>query len=125
LKTTSNWLERVPFLRLVGTSRLAHHRDRRRAALCAWREILFHKNTAADSGYVVQEGAIRVSNERDESPCDFNRRPGTLLAEMADDRGNRSRHDRDSDDAVDGDPNSAQPVRENARRLSRRGAPAA
>jgi CRP-like cAMP-binding protein len=46
-------------------------------------EILFHKNTAADSAYVVQEGAFRVSNDRDEGGLGFNAGPGTLLAEMA------------------------------------------
>ena len=76
-------LERVPFLRLVGRAGLRIIAIGAEQRYVHGGEILFHKNTAADSGYVVQEGAIRVSNERDESPFDFNAGPGALLAEMA------------------------------------------
>jgi CRP-like cAMP-binding protein len=77
------FLERVPMLRLVGRSGLRIIAIGAEQRYVHGGEILFHKNTAADSGYVVQEGAFRVSNDRDEGGLGFNAGPGTLLAEMA------------------------------------------
>jgi len=75
--------ERVPFLRLVGRAGLRILAIGAEQRYVHGGEILFHKNMPADSAYVVQEGAFRVGNERDESPFTFNAGPGMLLAEMA------------------------------------------
>ncbi len=77
------FLERVPFLRLVGRSGLRILAIGAEQRYVHGGEILFHKNTTADSAYVVQEGSIRMGTERDEGAFSFNAGPGTLLAEMA------------------------------------------
>jgi CRP-like cAMP-binding protein len=77
------FLERVPLLRLVGRSGLRIIAIGAEQRYVHGGEILYHKNTAADSSYVVQEGAFRVSSDRDDDTFGFNAGPGTLLAEMA------------------------------------------
>jgi CRP-like cAMP-binding protein len=72
-------LERVPFLRLVGRAGLRIIAIGAEQRYVHGGEVLFHKNTPADSSYVVQEGAFRVG----EGSLSFNAGPGTLLAEMA------------------------------------------
>jgi CRP-like cAMP-binding protein len=75
-------LERVPFLRLVGRAGLRIIAIGAEQRYVHGGEILFHKNTPADSSYVVQEGAFRVG-DREGGSLSFNAGPGALLAEMA------------------------------------------
>lgn len=75
------FLERVPLLRLVGRAGLrivAIGADQR---YVHGGEILFERNTPADSAFVVQEGAFTLTDDSAAAP--FTAGPGTLLAEMA------------------------------------------
>ncbi|HEX8031732.1 MAG TPA: Crp/Fnr family transcriptional regulator [Vicinamibacterales bacterium] len=75
------FLERVPFLRLVGRAGLRIIAIGAEQRYVHGGEVLFQRNTPADSGYLVQEGAFTVGN--DGGAHGFNAGPGTLLAEMA------------------------------------------
>jgi CRP-like cAMP-binding protein len=73
--------ERIPTLRLLGTAALnalASGAERRNLNR---HEILFRTGDAADSGYVVQRGAIRVA--ADDSSADIVAGPGMLIGELA------------------------------------------
>jgi CRP-like cAMP-binding protein len=73
-------LERVPTLRLLGTTALrmlaigSEQRDVARA------NVLFSAGEDADSGFVVQRGAFRIE---DGSGAEIIAGPGTLLGELA------------------------------------------
>ena len=73
-------LERVPTLRLLGTTALrmlaigSEQRDVGRG------DLLFSAGDDADSGFIVQRGAFRVE---DESGADMVAGPGALIGELA------------------------------------------
>jgi CRP-like cAMP-binding protein len=73
-------LERVPTLRLLGTTALrmlaigSEQRDVGRG------DLLFSAGDDADSGFIVQRGAFRVE---DESGADIVAGPGALIGELA------------------------------------------
>jgi CRP-like cAMP-binding protein len=77
------FLERVPTLRLIGRAGLRIIAIGAEQRYVHGGEILFQKDFPADSGYVVQEGGFRLSNDREVGAIGFNAGPGTLLAEMA------------------------------------------
>jgi CRP-like cAMP-binding protein len=77
------FLERVPALRLIGRAGLRIVAIGAEQRYVHGGEVLFEKNTPADSGYVVQEGGFHVSNDLRVGAVGFNAGPGTLLAEMA------------------------------------------
>ena len=73
-------LERVPTLRLLGTTALrllaigSELRDYARG------DALFNLGEASDAGYIVQRGAIRVE---DDGGAEIVAGPGTLIGELA------------------------------------------
>ena len=73
-------LERVPTLRLLGTSALrmlaigSEQRNLERGA------VLFNAGDDADSGFIVQRGALRVE---DNAGAEVVAGPGTLIGELA------------------------------------------
>jgi CRP-like cAMP-binding protein len=75
-------LERVPTLRLLGTTALrmlaigSEQRD------VARDDLLFHLGDDADAGFIVQRGAFRVSLE-DGSGTEVVAGPGALIGELA------------------------------------------
>jgi CRP-like cAMP-binding protein len=75
-------LERVPTLRLLGTTALrmlaigSEQRD------VARDDLLFHFGDDADAGFIVQRGAFRVSLE-DGSGTEVVAGPGALIGELA------------------------------------------
>ena len=76
------FLESVPLLRLVGRAGLRIIAIGAEQRYVHGGEILFHRNSHADSSYVVQEGAFDLTGdpERDKT---ITVGPGMLLAEMA------------------------------------------
>src|ERR1700721_2404367 len=73
-------LERVPTLRLLGTTALrmlaigSEQRDIARG------DLLFHAGDDADAGFIVQRGAFRVD---DGGGAEIIAGPGTLIGELA------------------------------------------
>jgi len=76
------FLERVPMLRLVGRAGLRIIAIGAEQRYVHGGEILLHKNSHADSGYVVQEGAFTLTTDPERGPVQT-AGPGILLAEMA------------------------------------------
>jgi len=76
------FLESVPLLRLVGRAGLRIVAIGAEQRYVHGGEILFHKNTHADSGYAIQEGAFALTIDPERDPVQT-AGPGILLAEMA------------------------------------------
>ena len=114
-------LERVPTLRLLGTTSLrmlaigSEQRDFARG------DVLFSAGDDADAGYIVQRGAFRVEDgggvEIVAGPGDLDRRACAGGADAATLHRGRA-------GVFFGDPGRAQPVSAGAGERSRRGAPA-
>jgi CRP-like cAMP-binding protein len=77
------FLERVPLLRLVGRAGLRIIAIGAEQRYVHGGEILFHKNTRADSGYIVQEGAFDLRTDLHGNSGTATVGPGALLAELA------------------------------------------
>ncbi|MES1155929.1 MAG: cyclic nucleotide-binding domain-containing protein [Pseudorhodoplanes sp.] len=77
------FLERVPLLRLVGRAGLRIIAIGAEQRYVHGGEILFHKNTHADCGYVIQEGAFDLRTDPDSNAGATRVGPGALLAELA------------------------------------------
>ncbi|HKY87485.1 MAG TPA: Crp/Fnr family transcriptional regulator [Pseudorhodoplanes sp.] len=76
------FLESIPLLRLVGRAGLRIVAIGAEQRYVHGGEILFHKNTHADSGYAVQEGAFALAIDPERDPVQT-AGPGILLGEMA------------------------------------------
>ena len=77
------FLERVPMLRLVGRAGLRIIAIGSEIRYVHGGEVLFHKDTHSDGGYVVQEGAFSLSSDPEAHTRDLIAGPGTLMADMA------------------------------------------
>jgi CRP-like cAMP-binding protein len=79
-----NFFERVTMLRLLGRPALRVLAIGAESKYVHGGEILFRKGDAADSGYVVQEGAFKLtaSNARDDGEAAPVVRPGATLSEL-------------------------------------------
>ena len=114
-------LERVPTLRLLGTTALrmlaigSEQRDFARG------DLLFNAGDEADAGYIVQRGAFRV----EDGGAEIIAGPGALIGELALIVAMQRPSTRGRDRTFHRDPGRAQPVSARARKRSRRGAPAA
>ena len=75
-------LERVPTLRLLGTSSLRMLAIGSETRDFARGNVLFKLGDAADAGFIVQRGAFRVSFE-DGSSAEVIAGPGMLIGELA------------------------------------------
>jgi CRP-like cAMP-binding protein len=76
------FLERVPMLRLIGRAGLRIISIGAETRYVHGGEVLFHRDSHADSGYVVQEGAFSLTADPTRDPVQT-AGPGTLLAEMS------------------------------------------
>ena len=75
-------LERVPTLRLLGTTALRMLAIGSESREFARGDQLFNAGDEADAGYIVQRGAFRVTLE-DGSSAETIAGPGTLIGELA------------------------------------------
>jgi hypothetical protein len=111
-------LERVPTLRLLGTTSLrmlaigSEQRDFARG------DVLFNAGEDADAGYIVQRGAFRIE---DGGGVEIIAGPGALIGAGG---GDAPALHRDCTGAFLGDPGGAQPVSAGAGERSRRGSQA-
>jgi CRP-like cAMP-binding protein len=79
-----NFFENVPTLRLLGRSALRVLAIGAESRYVHGGEILFRKGDAADSGYVIQEGAFKltVASPREDAEGKIIIRAGQLLSEL-------------------------------------------
>ena len=73
--------ERIPTLRLLGNAALNALASGAEPRNLDRDEVLFKTGDAADGGYVVQRGAIRIAAE--DSPAEIIAGPGMLIGELA------------------------------------------
>ena len=112
------FIERVPTLRALGRDALRILAIGAESRYVHKGEVLFIAGEAADSGYVIQEGSFRLAGASKQAG-ELIAGPGTLLGELALICRDQAARDRDGERAVDRDPHLAQPVPEDAGRLSR------
>ena len=116
------FLERVPTLRLLGRAALRILAIGAESRYVHNGEVLFRAGEPADCGYVIQEGSFQLGDQLQGWPHDVIAGPGTLLGELALIAETKRPATATAQRAFDRDPHFAQPVPEDARRLSGRGA---
>ena len=112
------FIERVPTLRALGRDALRILAIGAESRYVHKGEVLFVAGEAADCGYVIQEGSFRLDGASKQAG-EVIAGPGTLLGELALIAETKRPATATAQRAVDRDPHLAQPVSEDARRLSR------
>ena len=113
------FIERVPTLRMLGRTALRILAIGAESRYVHQGEVLFNAGDATDCGFVIMDGSFSLKSASN-AVGEVVAGPGTLLGELALIAETKRPGDRDCARALDRDPHLAQPVPEDAGRLSRR-----
>ena len=114
------FLQRIPILRPLGATALRILAIGAESSYLEPGQVLFKAGDTADGGYIVQRGSFRLDPEKVGEP-ELIAGPGTLLGEVGVVHGDAPSRNRNVTRSFDGTPNFAGDVRQDARRLPRRG----